>query len=68
MAKSIRKSERLHEDGRVALGELIHAQVRVAIERAVHDPDPSCLALELFELNALHLHQVTRRSSWGRYT
>jgi hypothetical protein len=27
-----------------------------------------CLALELFELNALHLHQVTRRSSWGRYT
>jgi putative transposase len=37
MAKSIRKSERLHEDGPVALGELIHAQVRVAIERAVHE-------------------------------
>jgi len=37
MAKRIRKSERLHEDGPVALGELIHAQVRVAIERAVHE-------------------------------
>jgi hypothetical protein len=37
MAKSIRKAERLHEDGPVALGELIHAQVRVAIERAVHE-------------------------------
>src|SRR5713101_8507912 len=37
MAKRIRKSERLHEDGPVALGELIHAQVRVAIEMAVHE-------------------------------
>ena len=37
MAKRIRKSERLHEDGPGALGELIHAQVRVAIERAVHE-------------------------------
>src|SRR2546428_2825620 len=37
MAKRIRKSQRPHEDGRVALGELIHAQVRVAIETAVHE-------------------------------
>jgi len=37
MAKRIRKSEGPHEDGRVALGELIHAQVRVAIETAVHE-------------------------------
>ena len=37
MAKPIRKSAGLHEDGRVALGELIHAQVRVAIETAVHE-------------------------------
>src|SRR5437016_13741018 len=36
MAKRIRKSERPH-DGRVALGELIHAQVRAAIETAVHE-------------------------------
>jgi len=37
MAKRIRKSKRMHEDGPVALGELIHAQVRVAIEAAVHE-------------------------------
>lgn len=37
MAKRIRKSQRLHEDTPVALGELIHAQVRVAIEAAVHE-------------------------------
>ena len=37
MAKGIRKSERPHEDGRVTLGELIHTQVRVAIETAVHE-------------------------------
>ena len=37
MAKRIKKSERLPEDRPVALGELIHAQVRVAIETAVHE-------------------------------
>ena len=37
MAKGIRKSERQHEHAPVALGELIHAQVRVAIETAVHE-------------------------------
>jgi transposase-like protein len=37
MAKGIRKSERLPEDRPAALGELIHAQVRVAIETAVHE-------------------------------
>jgi putative transposase len=37
MAKRIRKSQPLHEDGPVALGELIHAQVRIAIETAVHE-------------------------------
>src|SRR2546425_9671035 len=37
MAKRIKKSEQLPEDRPVALGELIHAQVRVAIETAVHE-------------------------------
>ena len=38
MAKPIiRKSERQQEPAPVALGELIHAQVRVAIETAVHE-------------------------------
>jgi putative transposase len=37
MAKRIRRPERLPEDRPAALGELIHAQVRVAIETAVHE-------------------------------
>ena len=38
MAKPIiRTSERQQEPAPVALGELIHAQVRVAIETAVHE-------------------------------
>lgn len=37
MAKPIRKSAGLQEEGPVALGELIHAQVRIAIETAVHE-------------------------------
>src|SRR5260370_33731488 len=37
MAKRIKKSERLPEDRPTALGELIHAQVRVAIETAGHE-------------------------------
>ncbi len=37
MAKRIRKSQPPHEDGPVALGDLIHAQVRIAIETAVHE-------------------------------
>src|SRR5712692_3409369 len=49
MAKRIRKSERLHEDGPVALGELIHAQVRVAIEMAVHEELAIALGAERYE-------------------
>lgn len=37
MAKRIRKSEPVPEDRPIALGELIHAQVRAAIETAVHE-------------------------------
>ena len=37
MAKGLRKAARLHEHVPVSLGELIHAQVRVAIETAVHE-------------------------------
>jgi transposase-like protein len=37
MAKRSRKSERLPEERPAALGELIHAQVRIAIETAVHE-------------------------------
>ena len=37
MAKRIRKLERLHEERPAALGELIHAHVRIAIETAVHE-------------------------------
>jgi putative transposase len=37
MAKRIRKEEWLSADRPAALGELIHAQVRVAIEAAVHE-------------------------------
>jgi putative transposase len=37
MAKRIRKSEPLPEERPIALGELIHAQVRIAIETAVHE-------------------------------
>ncbi len=49
MAKRIRKSERLHEDGPVALGELIHAQVRVAIETAVHEELALALGAKRYE-------------------
>ena len=37
MAKRIRKSRGVDEHAPAALGELIHAQVRVAIETAVHE-------------------------------
>ena len=37
MAKGIRKSEPVPEERPIALGELIHAQVRIAIETAVHE-------------------------------
>ena len=37
MAKRIRKSEPVPEERPIALGELIHAQVRIAIETAVHE-------------------------------
>jgi hypothetical protein len=37
IAKGIKKSERVPEIAPVSLGELIHAQVRGAIEAAVHE-------------------------------
>src|SRR5207245_1924339 len=52
MAKRIRKSERPHEDGRVALGELIHAQVRGAIETAVQEELAIALGAERYERQA----------------
>jgi len=52
MAKRIRKSERPHEDGRVALGELIHAQVRDAIEAAVQEELALALGAERYERQA----------------
>ncbi len=49
MAMGIRKAERLHEHAPVALGELIHAQVRVAIETAVHEELASALGAGRYE-------------------
>ena len=37
MAKGIRQSEPLPEERPVALGELIHAQIRLASETVVHE-------------------------------
>lgn len=55
MAKRIRKSGRVHEHTPVALGELIHAQVRAAIETAVHEELAIALGAERYE------RQGTRR-------
>jgi transposase-like protein len=49
MAKRIRKLERLRDEGPVALGELIHAQVRVAIETAVHEELARALGAARYE-------------------
>jgi transposase-like protein len=55
MAQGIRKAERLHEHAPFALGELIHAQVRVAIETAVHEELVIALGARRYE------RQVERR-------
>ena len=52
MAKGIRKAARLHEHAPVALGELIHAQVRVAIETAVHEELAIALGAGRYERHA----------------
>jgi transposase-like protein len=45
----------IHEDTLVALGELIHAQIRAAIETAVHEELAIALGAERYE------RQATRR-------
>src|SRR5881397_4244658 len=52
MAKRIKKSERLPENRPAALGELIHAQVRVAIETAVHEELALALGAGRYERHA----------------
>src|SRR5438093_13506764 len=49
MAKRIRKSEVVREERPAALGELIHVQVRVAIEAAVHEELALALGAERYE-------------------
>jgi len=49
MAKGIKKSERVPEIAPVSLGELIHAQVRGAIEAAVHEELAAALAAAPYE-------------------
>ena len=49
MAKRIRKSEAVGEERPAALGELIHVQVRVAIEAAVHEELALALGAERYE-------------------
>ena len=49
MAKRIRKSEAVREERPAALGELIHVQVRVAIEAAVHEELARALGAERYE-------------------
>ena len=52
MAKGIRKSRRGDEPAPAALGELIHAQVRVAIETAVHEELRRALGAGRYERQA----------------
>ena len=49
MAKGIKKSERVPEIAPVSLGELIHAQVRGAIEAAVHEELAAALGAAPYE-------------------
>ena len=49
MAKGIKKSERVPEIAPVSLGELIHAQVRGAIEAAVHEKLAAALEAAPYE-------------------
>jgi transposase-like protein len=52
MAKCIKKSERLPEDRPAAVGELIRAQVRVAIEMAVYEELAIALGVRRYERHA----------------
>ncbi len=52
MAKGIRKSRRSDEPAPAALGELIHAQVRAAIETAVHEELALALGAGRYERQA----------------
>ena len=70
MAKRIKKSERLPEDRPAALGELIHAQVRVAIETAVHEELAIALGAGRYERHAARRGQVgqpavVEERTWG---
>ena len=49
MAKRIKKPEAVHEERPVALGELIHASVREAIETAVHEELAAALGAARYE-------------------
>jgi putative transposase len=49
MAERIKKAGAVHEGGPVALGELIHAYVREAIETAVHEELAAVLAAGRYE-------------------
>ena len=59
MAKGSKKSERVQEIEPVSLGELIHAQVRGAIEAAVHEE--LAVALEA----APYAHTSPRKAWWA---
>src|SRR3989442_11261100 len=52
MTKRIRKSRRVDEHAPAPLGELIHAQVRVAIETAVHEELALALGAGRYERQA----------------
>jgi transposase-like protein len=68
MAKRIRKSERLQEQARTTLGELIHAHVRVAIETAVHEELAIALGAGRYERHDArrgHRNGVKRRMLTG---
>ena len=51
MAKGIRKPERAQEIEPVSLGELIHTQIRGAIEAAVHEELAVALEAAPYERN-----------------
>ena len=51
MGKGIKKSERAQQIEPVSLGELIHAQVRGAIEAAVHEELAGALGAAPYERN-----------------
>ena len=49
MAKRIKKPQAVQEDRPIALGELIHASVREAIETAVHEELAAALGAARYE-------------------